>query len=65
MSGGDGMDSSTQVHVVRSMWVPTTPSYYAKHLMSLPFVDPTPIALPSAESPRVWLLRARARFKPG
>jgi hypothetical protein len=36
MSGGDGMDTRTQMHVVRCVWVPMTMSYHARHLMLLP-----------------------------
>jgi hypothetical protein len=34
MSGGDGMDPSTQVPAVKCAWVPVTASYRAMHLMS-------------------------------
>jgi hypothetical protein len=51
VSSGDGMGSNTQVPTVRSAWAPMALSYYVRHLMSLPFMDPTPIAFPGAESP--------------
>jgi hypothetical protein len=65
VSGGDGMNSSTQVPAVRSVCVPATLSYHARHLMSLPCMDPTPIAFPGMESIRVWLPRAWVRSKQG
>jgi hypothetical protein len=40
MSGSDGMDISTQVLVVRSVWVSAALSYHAKHSVPLPPVDP-------------------------
>jgi hypothetical protein len=46
-------------------WVPTVLSYHARHLMLLPFTGPALPALPSTESPRVWLLGARVRSQPG
>jgi hypothetical protein len=51
MSGGDGTNPSTQVHVVRCVWVPVTMSYRAKHLMLLPPEASAPTALPSTERP--------------
>jgi hypothetical protein len=35
MSDGDGMDPSTQVPVVRCVWVPVTLSYHGRHSMPL------------------------------
>jgi hypothetical protein len=35
VSDGDGMGFSTQVPVVRCVWVPAAMSYRARHLMSL------------------------------
>jgi hypothetical protein len=55
MSGGDGMNSSTQVCVVRCVSVPVVMSYHARHLMSLSPEDLAPVALPGIESPRAWL----------
>jgi hypothetical protein len=55
MLGSDGMDSSTQVPTVRSTWVPMALSYHARISMPLPSMDSASIAIPSTESPRVWL----------
>jgi hypothetical protein len=53
---GDGMDSTTQVSVERSVRVPTVLSSHARQSMLLLFVGPTPTSFPSAISPRVWQL---------
>jgi hypothetical protein len=65
MLGGDGIDSSTQVSVVRCAWVPTAQSCHARHSMTLPSMDPTPIVSPSTGSPGAWLPGARVYFKMG
>jgi hypothetical protein len=31
MTGGDGMNFSTRVHVVRNAWLSVTTSYHARH----------------------------------
>jgi hypothetical protein len=31
MSGGDGIDSSTQVSVIRCVWAPVAMSYHVRH----------------------------------
>jgi hypothetical protein len=43
MSGGDRTDSSTQVPVVRSVWVLVAASYHDMHLMSSFLKIPTPV----------------------
>jgi hypothetical protein len=51
VSGGDGIDSSTQVPAISSMSVLVALSYHAMHLMPLPFMDLAPIAFLGVESP--------------
>jgi hypothetical protein len=63
MSGSDGMDSSTQVHVVRCTWVPKAVSCHATHSMLLSPEDPTLVALPDTENPQVGLTRAQVHSK--
>jgi hypothetical protein len=58
MSGGNGTDSSTQVLIVRCMWVPVALSCHARYSMPLSLEDPTVLALPDTECPRAWLLGA-------
>jgi hypothetical protein len=48
-SGGDGMDSSTQVPVVKCTWLHVAMSSCVRHLMSLFPEDPAPVALPGTE----------------
>jgi hypothetical protein len=60
MSGGDEMDSSSQVHIVRCTWVPVALSYHARHSMLLSPEVPTHVALlgtqnPSAQLPGAWV----------
>jgi hypothetical protein len=59
MSSDDGMDSSTQVSVVRCAWLPTALFYHARHSRPLSPKDPAPIALLGTENPWVWLPGAR------
>jgi hypothetical protein len=51
VSSGDGMNSSTQVSVVRCAWVPVTMSHHARHSMPLSPEDPGPAALPDTKKP--------------
>jgi hypothetical protein len=51
VSDGDGMDSNTQVSVVRCTWVPVVMSYRDRHLMPLFPEDPAPAALLDTEKP--------------
>jgi hypothetical protein len=60
VSGGDGINSSTQLPAVRSAWVTVALSYHAR-----PSVDPAPTAFPGTESHRMWLSRAQVRSKLG
>jgi hypothetical protein len=50
MSGGDGMDSNTQVPLIRCAWVHMAMSYHGKHSMLLSSEDPAPVAFPGTES---------------
>jgi hypothetical protein len=65
MSGGDRMNPSTQVPIVRCMWVHVTMSYRARHLMPLPPEAPAPIALLCVERPSSMTAGARVRTEPG
>jgi hypothetical protein len=50
-SGGDEMDFSTRVPVIRSTWAPMAMSYRTKHLILLFPNDPAPLALPGTGNP--------------
>jgi hypothetical protein len=49
ISGDNKADSSTQVPIDKSAWVPVALSYHARHLLPLPFMELAPIAYPGAE----------------
>jgi hypothetical protein len=51
VSDGDGMDSNTQVSVVRCTWVPVVMSYRDRHLMPLFPEDLAPAPLLDTEKP--------------
>jgi hypothetical protein len=65
MSGGDEMDSSTQVHIVRCTWVPVALSYHARHSMLLSPEVPTQVALLGTENPSAQLPGAWVYSEPG
>jgi hypothetical protein len=51
MSGGDGMDSNTQVPIVKCVWVLVAMFHRVRHSMSLSLEDLAPVALPCIEKP--------------
>jgi hypothetical protein len=59
MSGGDGTDSSTQVHIIRGTWVPMAMFHRARHSTPLSPEDLTPMVLPGTE--KHWALLPGAR----
>jgi hypothetical protein len=62
MSGGDGMGSNTQVHVVSHAWALVATSCCARHLTSsFPVATTLWQFLPDNESPRVKRLGVRER----
>jgi hypothetical protein len=62
MTSSDGIDSRTQVPVVRSVWVPVAMSHRARHSVSPTPEDPDPTALPGTKKPSGATARGLGMF---
>jgi hypothetical protein len=65
VSGGDGMDSSTQVPVIRCAWVPVAMSYRDRNLMPLFPEYLAIVALPSTEKAPRQVCRGPGTYRAG
>jgi hypothetical protein len=65
MSDGDGMNSITQVLVVKCVWVPVAMSHHTRHSVTLFVEDSAPAALPGTKNPLGMTIGGALRFELG